>query len=132
MWSSLFLVVGIKNISTNDFKNRIDLFSYLCAGFVAAQNRASAGEVVRLTLPPKIDPLSYLCAGFVAAQNRVSVGEVGADVEGACLAFAASNEATAYMRGVACLAKVQGYLAHKKQPPPGSYSRPMQRALWWS
>ncbi|KAJ1466751.1 hypothetical protein T484DRAFT_1987665 [Baffinella frigidus] len=27
---------------------------------------------------------------------------------------------------------LQGYLAHKKAPPLGPYSRPMPRALWWS
>ena len=28
---------------------------------------------------------------------------------------------------------LQGYLAHKKPPPPlGPYSRAMTRALWWS
>ena len=27
---------------------------------------------------------------------------------------------------------LQGYLAHKKQPPLGPYSRSKTRALWWS
>jgi len=28
--------------------------------------------------------------------------------------------------------EIQGYLAHKKQPPPlGPYRRPMPRAIWW-
>ena len=27
---------------------------------------------------------------------------------------------------------LQGYLAHKKPPPLGSYSRTMPKALWWS
>ena len=26
---------------------------------------------------------------------------------------------------------IQGYLAHKRQPPLGPYSRPMPRVLWW-
>ena len=30
------------------------------------------------------------------------------------------------------VAKVQGYLAHKKHPPLGPYSSPMHMALWWS
>eukprot|EP00290_Baffinella_frigidus_P058146 CAMPEP_0180364138 /NCGR_PEP_ID=MMETSP0989-20121125/14507_1 /TAXON_ID=697907 /ORGANISM="non described non described, Strain CCMP2293" /LENGTH=49 /DNA_ID= /DNA_START= /DNA_END= /DNA_ORIENTATION= len=27
---------------------------------------------------------------------------------------------------------LQGYLAHKKPPSQGPYSRPMPRAVWWS
>ena len=27
--------------------------------------------------------------------------------------------------------RLKGYLAHKKPPPLGPYSRPMHRALWW-
>ena len=27
---------------------------------------------------------------------------------------------------------LRGYLAHKKQPPLGPYSRDMPRPLWWS
>ncbi|KAJ1472626.1 hypothetical protein T484DRAFT_3413671 [Baffinella frigidus] len=33
--------------------------------------------------------------------------------------------------GLAGRTGVQGYLAHKKPPPP-PYSRTMRRALWWS
>ena len=29
-------------------------------------------------------------------------------------------------------AETQGYLAHKKPPPLGPYSRPVPRAQWWS
>ena len=90
-------VVDIKRIHTHleRFKNhRIDPFSYL------------VGFHIRTIKKHRIDPFSYLGAGFVTAQKRASIGEAGADVEGACLAFAASAEAASYMRGVACLAKV--------------------------
>jgi len=26
---------------------------------------------------------------------------------------------------------LQGYIAHKKQPPPRTYIRTMSRAIWW-